>query len=118
MSDQLCRCSEGQPVLTGWGSQDEPFELDYIGSPGSYHTPPSAPAENPTPIPIPAWTPSEQLPSSDQENEIPLCCMVPTACVHDKMAEELEAAIAAPSWINTRGDQVVCQPSLVCQTCR
>src|SRR5882762_3678156 len=113
MSDQLCRCSEGRPVLTGRGSQDEPFELDYISSPGSYHTPPSAPAENSTPIPILARTPSEQLPSSDQENKIPLCCMVPTACVHDEVAEELEAAIAAPSWINTCGDRIIRQPSLV-----
>jgi len=106
MSNQLCRCGEGQSVLTGQGSQDEPFELDYIGSPRSYHTPPSAPAENTTPILILTHTPSENLPNSNQVNMIQLCCMIPTACIHDKVAEDLEVTIAVPSWITTCGDQV------------
>src|SRR5882762_5011934 len=93
MNDQLCRCSKGCPVLTGQGSADGPFELDYIGSPGSYHTPPSAPVENSAPIPILAQTPSENLPSSDQENKIPLCCMVPTACIHDEVAEDYTSSM-------------------------
>src|SRR5882762_8619031 len=118
MSDKLCRCNEGRPGLVGRGTLEEPFELEYAGSPTSYHTPPSVPSENHTPIPVPSPTPSNQLPSSDQENEIPICCMIPTRCVHDEVADMLEDEIAAPRVITTRGDRVVRRPSPVRQTCR
>jgi len=118
MSDKLCRCNEGRPGLVGRGTIEEPFELEYAGSPTSYHTPPSVPSENHTPIPVPSPTPSNQLPSSDQENEIPICCMIPTRCVHDEVADMLEDEIAAPRVITTRGDRVIRRPSPVRQTCR
>src|SRR5882762_8223566 len=33
MSDKLCRCHKGCPTLVGQGSREEPFELEYAGSP-------------------------------------------------------------------------------------
>jgi len=62
MSDKLCRCNEGRSGLVGRGTLEEPFELEYAGSPTSYHTPPSVSIGESHPYPIPSPTPSNQLP--------------------------------------------------------
>ena len=45
MADKLCRCPAHSPALSGVGSRDEPFELEYEGSNESYNMPPIAPVE-------------------------------------------------------------------------
>ena len=54
MADKLCHCNKGNPVVSGEGTREEPFELEYA-SDGEYHTPPAEEQGNVTPqtlIPI------------------------------------------------------------------
>ena len=53
MADKVCRCSERSPALSGEGTQNAPFELDYEGSSGFYHVPPEeTPATSDEPLPV------------------------------------------------------------------
>src|SRR5882762_3565077 len=76
MADKLCHC-RASPRLVGSGTREEPFamdnELEYEGSPNSYHSallsiPPS---EAPIPIPYPG---TSVLRDSNKENRQPACC--------------------------------------------
>ena len=54
MSDKLCHCNKESPTMSGEGTREEPFELEYA-SDGEYHTPPAEEQENTPPrtlIPI------------------------------------------------------------------
>ena len=50
MVDQLCHCNKESPVVSGEGTREEPFELEYA-SDGEYHTPPAEQQKN-----TPPWT--------------------------------------------------------------
>jgi hypothetical protein len=86
MSDWRCGCKDSPkvPSLTGEGSAEQPFELEYEGgSDGSYHSPPTTPGEGEGgagspqpedgPIPVP----------------VPSCCRGVVAIVEDPL-EEIE----------------------------
>ena len=54
MADKLCHCNKGSPTMSGEGTREEPFELEYALD-GEYHTPPAEEQENAPPqtlIPI------------------------------------------------------------------
>ena len=48
MADKLCHCSKRSPTMSGEGTREEPFELEYA-SDGEYHTPPAEEQENAPP---------------------------------------------------------------------
>jgi hypothetical protein len=73
MADKLCRCGDRSPALSGAGTRNSPFELDYE-SDASYTAPP---VENQVPLPV--VLEQSPLPSSNQENIPPACCADPPA---------------------------------------
>src|SRR5882762_6080575 len=77
MANKLCHC-RASPRLVGSGTREEPFvmddELEYEGSPNSYHSAPlsTPPSEAPIPIPYPG---TSVLRDSNEENRQPDCCL-------------------------------------------
>ena len=47
MSNKLCHCRQGGPTISGEGTREEPFELEYASD--DYHTPPAEEQENTPP---------------------------------------------------------------------
>jgi hypothetical protein len=121
MLDRLCHCGNREvPVVEGAGTADSPFELgselEYAGSPNSYHSAclvpiDSAEADQPQviiPSSAPVMVPSPSC-FSDQENICPACCRLPTPMSSplsptgeqedkgDRLAEEAEEQLAQES---------------------